>query len=178
MNTKERKARFTEIMTSVELLGDPDDDGYNPTLPNGTQGFGDSQMKMALLSQIVRMDDEAFLGNMLNALAKTGFDALANRVISEEQPTDDDLGCVTMALHTAWAIGAYTPLALMMGQSAKFISDLEIEVPDEFLMILRPNAGVREGASKEDPIALLEDNAVEDLLNRIIKEMKNDDDNE
>jgi hypothetical protein len=174
MNTKERKARFTEIMTSVELLGDPDNDGYNPTLPNGTKGLGDSQMKMALLAQIVRIEDEAFLGNMVNALAKTGFDALQDRIISDEQPTDDDLGCATMAIHTAWAIGAFTPMALMLGTYARFLTELEVDTPDDLLLIFRPNNPIREGASKEDPIALLDDMGVDELLSRLIKEMKND----
>lgn len=172
MNTQERKARFTEIMTSVELLGDPDNDDYSPNLPNGTLGLGDSHIKMALLAQVVRMDDEQFLGNMINSLAKTGFDALANRVMNDEQPTDDDLGCATMAVHTAWVIGAFTPMALMLGTYAKFLNELEVDVPADLMMILRPNSPISEGAKEQDPITLLEDNAVEDLLDDLIKQVK------
>lgn len=174
MNTQEeRKARFTEIMASVELLGDPDSDNYDPRLPNGTLGLGDAQMKMALLSQISKIDDEAFVGNMINALANTGFSALQNRVRNEEQPSEDDLGCATMAVHVAWVVGAFTPMALMLGTYAKFLMELDVEAPDELLLILRPNNPILEGAGGQDPIALLGDNFLESVLKDIIKGAKN-----
>jgi hypothetical protein len=170
MNTQERKARFTELMTTFDLLGDPDNEGYDPVIPQGTLGLSDSNLKAALIAQAVRVEDEQFIGNMINALARTGFEAIVDKANNDQTPSDDDLSTVTMAIHVAWAIGAFTPMAMMMGTFAKMVSDLDLDVPEDLLLVLRPNTPIREGAKNEDPIALL-DMTIEDLM----KKVSNDD---
>lgn len=164
MNSIERKVRFTEIMSSIELMGDPDNDMYDPKLPDGTKGLSDGNLKTAIMAQAVKMrEDEAFIGNMINALANTGFSTIADKMTNNEEVTDDDLSTASMAIHVAWVIGAFTPMAMLMGTYAKFLHQLDIDTPDDMLIILRPNTPIVEAAEKEDPIALL-DMTIEDLL--------------
>lgn len=172
MNSTERKVRFTEIMSSIELMGDPHSDEYDPKLPDGTKGLSDGNLKTAILAQAVRnVDDEAFIGNMINALANTGFSALANKAENGEDVSEDDLSTASMAIHVAWVVGAFTPMAMMMGTYARMLHDLELDTPDDLLLILRPNTPIVEAAQDEDPIALL-DMTVEDLLDDVIKGKK------
>lgn len=166
MNSSERKVRFTEIMSSIELMGDPEQDGYDPKLPDGTKGLSDGNLKTAIMAQAVKMrESEDFIGNLINALANTGFSAIAEK-LNEGEPeevSEDDLSTACMAIHVAWVIGAFTPMAMMMGTYAKMLHDLELEVPDELMIILRPNTPIIEASKNEDPIALL-DMTIEDLL--------------
>jgi len=172
MNSTERKVRFTEIMSSIELMGDPNNDDYDPKLPDGTKGLSDGNLKTAIMAQAVKMrEDEDFIGNMINALANTGFGAIANKVETGEDVTDDDLSTASMAIHIAWVIGAFTPMAMMMGTYAKMLHQLELDTPDELLLILRPNDPIVQAAKDEDPIALL-DITIEDLLEGYIKKGK------
>lgn len=172
MNSSERKVRFTEIMSSIELMGEPDNDMYDPKLPDGTKGLSDGNLKTAILAQAVKMrDDEAFIGNMINALANTGFSAIASKVDSEDEVSEDDLSTASMAIHVAWVIGAFTPMAMMLGTYAKMLHQLELDTPDDLLMILRPNNPIIEAAESEDPIALL-DLTIEDLLDKKMKGKK------
>lgn len=172
MNSTERKVRFTEIMSSIELMGDPHDDGYDPKLPDGTKGLSDGNLKTAILAQAVKnVDDEDFIGNMINALANTGFSTISNKVENGEEVTDDDLSTASMAIHVAWVVGAFTPMAMMMGTYARMLHDLELDTPDDLLIILRPNTPIVEAAQNEDPIALL-DMTVEELLTDVIRGKK------
>lgn len=172
MNSTERKVRFTEIMSSIELMGDPHSDEYDPKLPDGTKGLSDGNLKTAILAQAVRnVDDEAFIGNMINALANTGFSTIANKAENGEDVSEDDLSTASMAIHVAWVVGAFTPMAMMMGTYARMLHDLELDTPDDLLLILRPNTPIVEAAQDEDPIALL-DMTVEDLLDEVIKGKK------
>lgn len=172
MNSTERKVRFTEIMSSIELMGDPHDDGYDPKLPDGTKGLSDGNLKTAILAQAVKnVDDEDFIGNMINALANTGFSTIANKAENGEEVSDDDLSTASMAIHVAWVVGAFTPMAMMMGTYARMLHDLELDTPDDLLIILRPNTPIVEAAQNEDPIALL-DMTVEELLTDVIRGKK------
>lgn len=167
MNKTERKARFTEIMATIELLGDPEQDGYNPAIPNGSLGLSDSNLKIAILSQAVR-EREEFVGNLINALAKTGFDGLAESHNDDKPISEDDIGAVTMAIHIAWAFGAFSPLAMMLGAWGQISNALDIDTPDEMLMILRPNTPIVEGAKKHDPYKVLEQD-LDEIISDLIK---------
>lgn len=169
MNSTERKVRFTEIMSSIELMGDHKSEDYDPKLPDGTKGLSDSNLKTAILAQAVKnRDDEGFVGHMINALANTGFSALVDKARSGEEVTEDDLSTATMAVHVAWAVGAFAPMAMMIGTYGRMLIELELEAPDDLLLIFRPNTPIVEGAKDEDPIALL-DLTIEDLLSKIAK---------
>lgn len=172
MNSTERKVRFTEIMSSIELMGDPHSDEYNPRLPDGTKGLSDGNLKTAILAQAVKnVDDEAFIGNMINALANTGFSTLSDKAESGEEVSEDDLSTASMAIHVAWVVGAFTPMAMMMGTYARMLHDLDIDTPEDLLLILRPNTPIVEAAQDEDPIALL-DMTIDDLLSDMAKGKK------
>jgi uncharacterized membrane protein len=174
LDTQERKARFTELMASIELLGDPDNDDYSPTLPDGTKGLSDGNLKAAILAQAIRhaeQEDEEFVGNLINALANTGFSACVDKTNNEQTPNEDDLSACTMAIHIAWAVGAFMPMALMMGSYARMLHDIDVDVPEDLLLILRPNTPVVKGSQKHDPIALL-DMDFSDLLEDLLKRAK------
>lgn len=166
MNTQERKARFTEIMATIELLGDPDNDDYNPELPSGSLGLSDGNLKVAILSQATR-EKEEFVGNLINALAKTGFDGLGESYNEDKPISEDDIGAVTMAIHLAWMFGAFTPMASMLGAWAKISTVLDVETPDELCLIFRPNSPIMEGAKRHDPYKVLDqdiDEIIADLM--------------
>ena len=168
MNNTERRERFTELMSTIELLGSPDDEGYDPKFPRGSFGFSDGNLKTAIMAQAMREDDE-FVGNLINALANTGFEACKEAHESDKTPTDDDTGAVTLAIHVAWAKGAFMPMAFLMGTFAKMIDICDIEVPEDLTLIFRSNASVAEKAQKFDPIALLDVDGLDDLMQLIKK---------
>jgi len=167
MNTTERKARFTELMTTIELLGNERDENYDPKFPQGTLGLSDSNLMTAIIAQAMREEDE-FVGNLINALANTGFEACQDKHEQDQEPSDDDLSAVTLAIHVAWAKGAFMPMAYLMGTFAKMLDVFDLEVPEDLTLILRSNNGVQEKALEFDPIALLEMTTKD--LKRYIKE--------
>ena len=175
MNSTERKVRFTEIMSSIDLMGDHNSEDYDPKLPDGTKGLSDSNLKTAIMAQAIKnRDEEAFIGHMINALANTGFSTISDKARSGEEITDDDLSTATMAIHVAWAVGAFEPMAMMLGTYGKMLCDLNIEAPNDLTLIFRPNRPMIEGAKNEDPIALL-DMTIEDMLERLAQKAQDDD---
>jgi len=167
MDSTERKARFTELMTTIELLPDFEDESYEPMFPNGTLGLSDGNLKTAIMAQAMREDDD-FRGNLINALANTGFESCRNKHDADEQVNDDDLGAITLAIHIAWASGALTPMLMLLGGLGKMLAVMDVEVPDDLPLIFRPNASVEAKAQKFDPIFLL-DAGLEDLLEQMVK---------
>lgn len=155
MNKTERRERFTELMTTIELLGSQEDENYDPKFPRGSYGLSDGNLKTAVMAQAMREDDE-FVGNLINALANTGLGACQEAHERDEQPSEDDLSCATLAVHVAWAKGAFMPMAFLMGTIAKMIDVFDMEVPEDLTLILRSNEGVQQKADMFDPIALLD----------------------
>jgi hypothetical protein len=172
MNDLQRRERFTELMTTIELLGSPDDEGYDPKFPQGTLGLSDGGIKTAIVAQAMREDDE-FVGNLINALANTGFGACQDKHEHDQSPSDDDLSAVTLAIHVAWAKGAFMPMAFLMGTFAKLIDVMDVEIPDDLTLILRSNHGVKEKAQLVDPIALL-DMSLPDLKEYLAEALESD----
>jgi hypothetical protein len=158
-------------MTTIELLGSPDDDNYDPKFPQGTMGMGDGNLKTAIMAQAMRESDE-FVGNLINALANTGFGACQDKHANDQTPDDDDLSAITLAIHVAWAKGAFSPMAYLMGTFAKMLDVFDLEVPDDLTLILRSNHGVQVKAKKFDPIALLEMSTKD--LSRYLEGIEND----
>lgn len=173
MNDLERRARFTELMTTIELLGSQEDDNYDPKFPQGTLGLSDGNLKTAVMAQAMRESDE-FVGNLINALANTGFGACQEANERDQEPSEDDISSVTLAIHVAWAKGAFMPMAFLMGTFAKMIEHFDLEVPDDLTLILRSNAGMQKKAQQFDPIALL-DMTEKDLKRYMEKGLSNDD---
>jgi hypothetical protein len=168
MNNTERRERFTELMTTIELLGGEQDDNYDPKFPRGSYGLSDGNLKTAVMAQAMRESDE-FVGNLINALANTGLGACQEANERDEAPSEDDISCAVMAVHVAWAKGAFMPMAYLMGTIAKMINHFDMEVPEDLTLILRSNASVEAKASKFDPIELLDVGGVGDLLKLIEK---------
>jgi hypothetical protein len=173
MNNTERRERFTELMTTIELLGGEQDDNYDPKFPRGSYGMSDGNLKTAVMAQAMREEDE-FVGNLINALANTGFSACQDKHENDQQPSDDDISTITLAIHVAWAKGAFMPMAFLMGTFAKMIDVMDLAVPDDLTLILRSNSGMQSKAQKFDPIALL-DMTTKDLKRYIEEGLENDD---
>jgi hypothetical protein len=173
MNSIERKERFTELMATIELLPDVDDESYDPKFPKGTLGLSDGNLKTAIMAQAMR-GDEDFVGNLINALANTGFEACHAKHEADETPNDDDLSAITLAIHVAWASGALAPMLLLLGGMGKMLSVLDIDTPEDLPLIFRPNGLMADKAGKFDPIALLDMDKAS-LIKYMAKELGDDD---
>ena len=173
MNSIERKERFTELMATIELLPDVDDESYDPKFPKGTLGLSDGNLKTAIMAQAMR-GDEDFVGNLINALANTGFEACHAKHEADETPNDDDLSAITLAIHVAWASGALAPMLLLLGGMGKMLSAFDLDTPEDLPLIFRPNAVMAEKASLFDPIALLDMDKAS-LIKYMAKELGDDD---
>ena len=173
MNSIERKERFTELMATIELLPSIDDESYETVFPKGTLGLSDGNLKTAIMAQAMR-GDEDFVGNLINALANTGFEACHAKHEADETPNDDDLSAITLAIHVAWASGALAPMLLLLGGMGKMLSVLDIDTPEDLPLIFRPNGLMADKAGKFDPIALLDMDKAS-LIKYMAKELGDDD---
>jgi len=173
MNSIERKERFTELMATIELLPSIDDDSYDPKFPKGTLGLSDGNLKTAIMAQAMR-GDEDFVGNLINALANTGFESVHAKNEADQEPNEDDLSAITLAIHVAWANGALAPMLMLLGGMGKMLSALDLDVPEDLPLIFRPNGMMKEKGQQFDPIALL-DMKKADLIKYMAEELGDDD---
>ena len=173
MNSIERKERFTELMATTELLPDVDDESYDPKFPKGTLGLSDGNLKTAIMAQAMR-GDEDFVGNLINALANTGFESVHAKNEADQEPNEDDLSAITLAIHVAWANGALAPMLMLLGGMGKMLSALDLDVPEDLPLIFRPNGMMKEKGQQFDPIALL-DMKKADLIKYMAEELGDDD---
>ena len=173
MNSIERKERFTELMATIELLPDVDDESYDPKFPKGTLGLSDGNLKTAIMAQAMR-GDEDFRGNLINALANTGFESVHAKNEADQEPNEDDLSAITLAIHVAWANGALAPMLMLLGGMGKMLSALDLDVPEDLPLIFRPNGMMKEKGQQFDPIALL-DMKKADLIKYMAEELGDDD---
>jgi hypothetical protein len=173
MNSLERKERFTELMATIELLPDVDDESYDPKFPKGTLGLSDGNLKTAIMAQAMR-GDEDFVGNLINALANTGFESVHAKNEADQEPNEDDLSAITLAIHVAWANGALAPMLMLLGGMGKMLSALDLDVPEDLPLIFRPNGMMKEKGQQFDPIALL-DMKKADLIKYMAEELGDDD---
>jgi hypothetical protein len=173
MNSTERKERFTEIMATIELLPDVDDESYDPKFPKGTLGLSDGNLKTAIMAQAMR-GDEDFVGNLINALANTGFESAHAKHEADQEPDEDDLSAITLAIHVAWANGALAPMLMLLGGMGKMLSALDLDVPEDLPLIFRPNGMMKAKGQQFDPIALL-DMKKADLIKYMAEELGDDD---
>lgn len=166
MNIAERKARFTEIMTTVELA--PDEiSGVEEIeavmLPNLTAGLSDFALKDALLSQVFR-ESEDFKVKFVAILSNSSMKSIMDKVRDDQTPDEDDLYGFAIAANVLWAEGVASPLFRLMGMLAHTCSEFDLEIPELATIILRPNESAQE-FSKFSPMRLLEgDITVEEVL--------------
>lgn len=156
MNKVERQYRFSELMTAIHLM---EEDTDNPRLPNATQGLSDGKLRSAIMAQAFK-EDEQFKVRLVNALANTALEPCANG----DKPSNDDLSSLGMAIHLAWAVGAFHPLFTLIAMMGKVCDEFDCEIPKDLALILRPNKGV-ENFGKLDPIRILEGNySIEEVI--------------
>ncbi|MGA0851693.1 MAG: hypothetical protein ACO3QM_06620 [Candidatus Nanopelagicaceae bacterium] len=157
MDTKERKYRFTEIVTAITLLPDLSELDEAPTLPDKTIGLADHALKSALVSQAFR-EGEVFSNKLSNALVAS---AMTN-IHENEEPTADDMSAIGLAMSIVWAhneIPYFLHLAGLVGQIfEKFHNDdnCDFLIPSEIMAILSGNKKAKDFAQFE-PYDLLED---------------------
>jgi hypothetical protein len=118
--------------------------------------------------------DEDFVGNLINALANTGFESAHAKHEADQEPDEDDLSAITLAIHVAWANGALAPMLMLLGGIGKMLSAFDLDVPEDLPLIFRPNGMMKEKGQQFDPIALL-DMKTTDLIKYMAKEMGDDD---
>jgi len=147
MNKIERQYRFSELMTAIHLM---EEDTDNPRLPNATQGLSDGKLRSAIMAQAFK-EDEEFKVRLVNALANTALEPCANG----NKPNNDDLSSLSMAIHLAWAVGAFHPLFTLIAMMGKVCDEFECDIPEDLKLILRPNRGV-ENFGQLDPYRILE----------------------
>lgn len=166
MNTAERKARFTEIMTAVELAPDNIsgvEELEATMLPNLTEGLSDFALKDALLSQVFR-ESEEFKVKFVAILTNSSMKSIMDKVNADKTPNQDDLYGFAISANVLWAEGVANPLFRVMGMLAHTCSEFDLEIPELATIILRPNESAQE-FSKFSPMRLLEgDITIEEVL--------------
>ena len=167
MNKVERQYRFSELMTAIHLM---EEDTDNPRLPNATQGLSDGKLRSAIMAQAFK-EDEQFKVRLVNALANTALEPCANG----DKPSNDDLSSLSMAIHLAWAVGAFQPLFSLIGMMNRVCDEFECDIPQDLTLILRANNGV-ENFGKLDPHRILEGDYSPEEIIKLGATMGDDDD--
>ena len=150
MDIIERKARFTEIVTTIELYDKESED--DPRFPNNTQGLADGKLRSALVAHTFH-EGEEFSNKLVNALMGSTVASLAEH--SDQEPSQDDLSALGLATSIAWAHGEVRYLFNIFGLVAMLSNRYEIEFPHEMLMVFRPNDGATD-FKKFNPYDLME----------------------
>ena len=159
MDIIERKARFTEIVTTIELYYEESDE--QPRFPNNTQGLSDGKLRSALVAHAFH-EGEDFSNKLVNALMGSAVTTLADD--SDKEPSQDVLSALGLATSIAWAHGEARYLFNIFGLVAMLSNRYDIEFPPEMLMVFRPNDGATD-FKKFNPYDLMEGKVDEvDLL--------------
>lgn len=139
MNTQERKERFIEIITAVELFNEESDD--TPRFPNNTKGLADGKLRSAIVAHAFH-EGEDFSNKLVNALMGSAVTAINDR--DEGCPTDEDMSALGLASSIAWAHGESKYLFNILGLAGQLMLRHDIDLPLDFSMIFRPNKGAKE----------------------------------
>lgn len=149
---EKRKERFTEIVTSVELYQEDSDDV--PHLPKYTEGLADGALRQALISHAFR-EGEVFTHRLTNILMGSAVMSLNDR---QERPSEDELHALGLSASLAWSSGQLPYLMNIFGIMGKlYVAFDDIDIPDDFSIIMRPTGKVKD-FGKLEPYALLEEN--------------------
>lgn len=167
MTRDERKYRFSEIISAIHLQDEEED---NPMLPQGTLGLSDGRLKSAIMCQVFK-EKEEFQMKLVNALANTALEPLSQ----ENEPSDDDLSALSIAIHTAWGMGAFQPLLSLLGVAGKVSAVYDIDLPEDISLVLRPN-GFAKKFGKFDPYMIMDEEQDEQIISLLKGEQDNDDD--
>lgn len=174
MNTDERKYRFTEIATTIDLLPEvnmesldqPETDDWK--LPNGTIGLSDSKLFSALICQTLKgAQDYRF--KMVATLSNTALSSIREKDNRDEAPSDDDLTALCIAINVLWAEGVANGLFQMLGMMSSIVTRYDLDMPELATAIFRPQSAV-EKFDLLDPIRILEGKGFEDALDILSKD--------
>jgi hypothetical protein len=156
---EKRKSRFTEIVTSVELYQEDSDD--TPYLPNYTEGLSDGALRQALIAHAFR-EGEVFTHRLTNILMGSAVMSLNDR---QARPNEDELHALGLSANLAWSAGQLTYLMNIYGIVGKLTVVFDdLDLPDDFSVILRPTGRVKD-FGKLEPYALLEEKVTpEDII--------------
>lgn len=149
MDIIERKARFTEIVTTIALYDEESED--TPRFPNNTQGLADGDLRSALVAHAFA-ENEEFSNRLVNALMGSAVTSMNEH---ESCPTEDDLSALGLATSIAWAHGELKYLFNILGLVGMLSVKHDFEMPKEMLMIFRPNEGATE-FGKFNPYDIME----------------------
>lgn len=163
MNTAERIYRFSEIMSSVELLPEitmEDDSAQEEAetaqewvLPNLTKGLSDEALSEALLCQVQRANDEEKF-KLVALLTNSATKAVKEAMAEEIQPSADDMGALAISANILWGEGQTKGLYQLLGLMSHICSQFDMDIPELATTFIRPNCGV-EYFGRFDPIAIL-----------------------
>ena len=168
MNTEELKYRFTEIATTIDLLPEvnmeddsqPDTDEWR--LPNGTIGLSEPKMSSALICQTLKGGQD-YRFKMVATMTNTAIESIKDKVRQDEVPNDDDLTALAISINILWANGVQGGLLQLLGLLQDVVCKNDLEMPDLAMAIFRPQGNV-DKFSQIDPIRILEDKGLEDVL--------------
>lgn len=163
MNKAERLYRFSEIMSSVELLPSltmedemSDEEAKSAQewlLPNLTKGLSDKYLSEALLCQIQRENEEykfKLVALLTNSATKAFHDCKEN----DTEPSDDDLQAIAISANILWGIGQTKGLYQILGLLSHVCAQFDRKIPSLATAFIRANNGV-ESFGRLDPLALL-----------------------
>ena len=172
---EERKYRFTEIITAITLLPDLSELDEAPVLPQKTKGLADHNLKSALASQAFR-EGEQFSNKLVNALVGS---AMTN-IKDNDNPTEDDMSAMGLAMSLAWAHGEVPYFLALSGLVAqvfeRFHNDdnCDFIIPSEVMAIVG-NGGKAKTFSQFEPYELLDDSiSVQEMIKKQANNLPDD----
>lgn len=179
---EERKYRFTEIMSALEMLPAlceieehqmPDCECYdgvetpdNWKLPNGSAGIDDSAIRDALICQILKRDDDNFIMKSVGVFLNTAMSSIIE-VDDSDDIKESDLELMGTTVNILWAIGNASGLFNTLGMLGRVCMAHGREIPEIATIVLKGNKGAKI-FGQLDPYEILESNISRaDLLARL-----------
>lgn len=163
MNSAERLYRFSEIMSSVNLLPEltMEDDiaeeeaesAQEWVLPNLTQGLSDSKLGEAILCQILREDEQTkfkLVALLTNSATRSVHECMAN----DTAPSEDDIEALAISANVLWGTGQTKGLYQLLGLMSHICSQFDLDIPELGKAFIRPNGGI-ENFGRFDPLEIL-----------------------
>ena len=148
MNVNERKARFTEIMTTIDLLPD-EESGLTPekpyddewVFPNKTIGFDDVPLANAISVEVMKLPQpqQQKMLTVLTNSAMIELHDMSERGLKPEQHTIIALG---LLCNISWAVGHAQGVYSAGNALLNICAQLDIEPPELVYAPLRPRRGV------------------------------------
>lgn len=183
MNKQDRKYRFTEIITAVELLPEVDmsnnesEGSEDWVLPNLAKGLDDLKLREALLCQAFKSDSDEFAFKLLALLTNSAMTALRR---SEGDDTlmgnqlQEALGALSVSTNILWARGQSTALLGLLGMVGQVCAHYEVTAPDMVKAMFKGNDTIHR-FGKLDPYEIMENAVTVKKLTEVMNEGDDDD---